>query len=191
MDTLLLGMAGFALYLVYDLNSFTLRNRLLHGGFALGTLLIAAATAVDIVRSVRAGATEHWLLLIPAALAFGALIYCLFFALPFEETYTGPEEVRHAYTGGAYALCRHPGILCFFATYLLLGLALRPGPLLAHGMVFSLLNLLYAWFQDRVTFPKMFDDYGDYRKKVPFLIPNSASIQRAGATWPGRSRREV
>ena len=45
---LLLGIAGFALYFAYDINSFTLKNPLLNMGFALGTLLIGAATALGL-----------------------------------------------------------------------------------------------------------------------------------------------
>ena len=92
-------------------------------------------------------------------------------------------------SSGIYALCRHPGILCFFGLYLCLGLAALPGGLLAHGLAFSLLDLAYAGFQDRVTFPKTFCDYEAYRKKAPFLIPTGDSIRRARQTW-GRPASE-
>jgi hypothetical protein len=49
-------------------------------------------------------------------------------------------------------------------------------------MVFSLCNLAYAWFQDCVTFPKTFCDYGDYQQKVPFLIPTRDSVRMAKKT---------
>ena len=49
-------------------------------------------------------------------------------------------------------------------------------------IVFSLLDLAYAWFQDRVTFPKTFCDYEDYQKKVPFLIPTGDCIRLARQT---------
>ena len=47
--------------------------------------------------------------------AFAALIYTLFFALPFDETYAKQNNGRYVCDRGVYALCRHPGILCFFA----------------------------------------------------------------------------
>ena len=40
MVSLTLGIGGFLLYLLYDVNSFTYQLRLLHGAFALGTLLV-------------------------------------------------------------------------------------------------------------------------------------------------------
>ena len=50
-------------------------------------------------------------------------------------------------------------------------------------MLFSLLNLAYAWFQDRITFPRTFCDYETYRERVPFLIPTGNSIRLARQTW--------
>ncbi len=47
------------------------------------------------------------------------LIYTLFFALPFEETYCEENKLRAAYTEGVYGLCRHPGVLWFAGAYLL------------------------------------------------------------------------
>lgn len=192
MVSLTLGIGGFLLYLLYDVNSFTYQLRLLHGAFALGTLLVGAATALDLLEAWRLGAFSgpgDAALLLAAGACLAALVYSLFFALPFQETYRQQEQGRHVYDGGVYALCRHPGILCFFGLYLCLGLAALPGGLLAHGLVFSLLDLAYAGFQDRVTFPKTFCDYEAYRKKAPFLIPTGDSIRRARQTW-GRPASE-
>ena len=192
MVSLTLGIGGFLLYLLYDVNSVTYRLRLLHGAFALGTLLVGAATALDLLEAWRLGAFSgpgDAALLLAAGACLAALVYSLFFALPFQETYRQQEQGRHVYDGGVYALCRHPGILCFFGLYLCLGLAALPGGLLAHGLVFSLLDLAYAGFQDRVTFPKTFCDYEAYRKKAPFLIPTGDSIRRARQTW-GRPASE-
>lgn len=183
---LLLGAVGFGLYLLYDINSFTADRPLLRLGFLAGTLLIAGATGMECLSAWRVGAFSggtDLLLLFLALAAFAALIYCLFFALPFQQTYTDPVNGRRTYTFGAYALCRHPGVLCFFAMYLFLGLAALPAGLLRTGMIFSLLNGAYAWFQDRVTFSKTFCDYEGYRNTTPFLIPSAASIRRARRTW--------
>ena len=193
MLSLILGIAAFGLYFLYDINSFTWKNRIFHSFFLIGSLLIAAATALDLYSCIRMGAfctAADYLLLGCGGLWFLALIYCLFFALPFSETYADQTTGNHVYDGGVYALCRHPGILCFFFMYLALGLGALPGPLLRHGMVFSLLNLCYAWFQDRITFPKTFCDYEAYRSYVPFLIPTPASIRRAKNTLLHAKHRE-
>lgn len=193
MLALSLGIGGFLLYLLYDINSITWQSRLLHTAFALGTLLVGAATVLDLWEAWRLGAFSGLgaaALLLAAAACLAALVYCLFFALPFQETYREQETGRHVYDGGAYALCRHPGILCFFGLYLCLGLAALPGKLLAHGMAFSLLDLAYAGFQDRITFPRTFCDYEAYRQKAPFLLPTGDSIRHARQTWGRPSGEE-
>ena len=183
MFSLLLGCTAFLLYFLYDINSFTRQFRIVHSFFTVGTLLLGTATVLDLWIGWKAGCYSDMVdvvLLAGAAACFGALIYCLFFALPFQETYAEQNTGRHVYSGGVYGLCRHPGILCFFGMQLLLGLAALPGGMIFRGLIFSLLNLLYAYFQDRITFPKTFCDYSDYQKKVPFLIPTGASIRRIG-----------
>lgn len=181
MVSLCLGVTAFVLYFIYDINSFTRQWRILHSFFFLGTCLLAVATGIDLSQAWHAGVfsgAADKLLLTAALISFAALIYSLFFALPFKQTYSEQTDGRRVYRKGVYALCRHPGILCFFATYIFLGLAALPGAMLLHGLIFSLLNLIYAWFQDLITFPKTFCDYDDYKIHVPFLIPtrNSATI---------------
>lgn len=180
-----LGAAAFLLYLVYDINSFRWERRLPRSFFLLGSILLAAATAMDLTDALRQRAftgLADWLLLLCAAASFLALVYCLFFAIPFDETYAAQTTGRAVCDRGVYGLCRHPGILCFFFFYLFLGIAALPGKLLWNGLLFSLLNLAYAAFQDRFTFPKTFCDYERYQQTVPFLIPTRASIRRARCT---------
>ena len=125
-----------------------------------------------------------------AAVSLLCLVYCLFFALPFEKTYVEQKNGRCVYDRGVYALCRHPGVLCFFALFLFLGLAAAPDPLLQYGMYLSVLNLLYVLFQDALTFPKTFCNYADYRKYTPFIFPTPKSICRFVRTMKRESRKE-
>lgn len=193
MVSLLLGCIAFALFFLYDVNSFTRQSRLLGLTFYAGCLLLLCAAAADLVSAVRLGAFSapaDYLWLIPALLSFLALIWCLFFALPFEDTYADPAAGRHVCDTGVYALCRHPGVLCLAALYLFLGIAALPGTLLRNGMIFSALNTVYVIFQDKITFPRTFCDYTEYRKRVPFLIPTKASIRRARRTFRRSGRKE-
>jgi len=146
--------------------------------------MLVSATVLDLRHAWIGGSLAGiWdvLLLAGAVLGLAALVYCLFFALPFQETYA-EQTVRKVYDKGAYALCRHPGILCFFAMYLCLGAADFPGRMTGNALLFSLLNLAYAWFQDRITFPRIFDDYETYRRNVPFLLPTKDSLRMAQNT---------
>lgn len=188
MYSLLLGMLGFLLFFLYDVNSFTWRSRLLHKSFALGVTLLAAATVMDLAAALRMGAfsgLKDLILLVAGALCLAALVYCLFFALPFAETYQDTDGPPAVCDRGVYALCRHPGVLCMLGMYLFWGLGALPATMLRNGLIFSGLNTVYVCFQDRMTFPRTFPDYPDYQKNVPFLIPTGASIR---AAWRTRRR---
>lgn len=185
MWTAIAGGLGFCLYFLYDINSFRWHTRILSFGFGVGSILLAAATCAAVITAILAKqicGVLDWILFVLAIISFAALIYTLFFALPFSDTYTKQENGRAVCDRGAYALCRHPAAIPFFFLYLFLGLSILPGRFLLTGIGFSVLNFLYIWFQDRVTFPKCFCDYQAYRMRVPFLIPTRASIHQAIVT---------
>ena len=111
------------------------------------------------------GAWKRWIGFGIGALFFlGLLIYTLFFALPFEETYCEENKLRAAYTEGVYGLCRHPGVLWFAGAFLCMWGMLggwRP------GIYFGLMifwNYLYIIFQDLWTFPRTFFNYREFNK---------------------------
>jgi len=179
-----LGIMAFVLFFLYDINSFLWKSKIPRTFFLIGSILLAAAAVTDLFRSWRLDAFRgpvDILLFLSGLLFLALLIYTLFFALPFQETYT-EQSNSSVYDRGVYALCRHPGILWFFGMYLCWGLAALPQDLLRNGMLFSLLNLAYAWFQDCITFPKTFCDYTEYKKNVPFLIPTRTSTHAAVQT---------
>lgn len=175
------GVIGFGLFIVYDVNSVVWKKKILHSFFLFGCLFIAASTVLGVLEAVKGyGSTKAsavWLVI--AAGFLGVLIYTLFFALPFKDTYQNGQEKSNVCSQGMYALCRHPGVLWFFFFYLCLGIGLRSGEFLKIGMVFSLCNLGYVIFQDLYTFPKILEGYDRYKKEVPFLIPDRRSITRA------------
>lgn len=178
--SLALGIAAFVMLLLYDANSIKWRKALLKVLFSVGFIMLSTATALDIWSAVSAYAVKgifDFVLLGFAVLFLVALIYCLFFALPFRETYLADENGRRVCSSGLYGITRHPGIPIFAGMYLFLGLALLPSAAIVNGMVFSVLNLGYAFFQDNITFPKTFCDYGEYKQSVPFMIPATKSVK--------------
>ena len=163
---MVIGLLAFVFYFIYDLNEITLQNKILQKFFFLGTLILVLGTfwmgfACDAL---------NWIWLVPAIFFFGLLIYTLFFALPFEATYVDPAIGRKVYSGGIYGVCRHPGFWWLLFAYVCLGMACG-SEMMRFGLFCSFLNLLYIGFQDMVIFPRIFVDYGDYKRKVPFLIP--------------------
>lgn len=95
MSYLAAGVIAFGMFLLYDLNSFTWKNRILHTFFLIGNVILLASTAACFVTLIRAYGAPVWRIVIFGALAVSQaalLIYTLFFALPFEKTYARLEE---------------------------------------------------------------------------------------------------
>lgn len=181
-----LGIIVFGLYVLYDVNSVLWNQRILHASFFAGTILLAGVTVWQVADAVQAGffGNQSIIWLVFAVIFLILLIYTLFFALPFDETYIKSDSGKAiVYDKGMYAVCRHPGVLWLFLFYLCLGGAFYPSDVLKAGMFYSLLDLLYVVLQDFWTFPKTFEDYESYKKSTPFLIPTPGSIRRAFATW--------
>lgn len=177
---LILGTAGFVLYFVYDINSVLSKNVCLQKFFAWGSILVVAFVVAEFCSAWGQGHRSVEAVIgfgIGALFFLGLLIYTLFFALPFEETYCEENKLRAAYTEGVYGLCRHPGVLWFAGAFLCMWGMLggwRP------GIYFGLMifwNYLYIIFQDLWTFPRTFFNYREYQQSTPFLIPNGKSIR--------------
>ena len=175
------GCAGFLCYFLYDINSITWKNKLLQRFFLLGTLLVAFSS-VGIIADGFDGMRKQPLCAvffgIFALFFFGLMVYTLFFALPFGETYVEENHRRKTYTKGMYALCRHPGVLWFALFYLALALMIGTARAAVDGALLTAWNVCYICLQDRVIFPQTFYDYEKYRKTTPFLFPNRKSAGR-------------
>jgi protein-S-isoprenylcysteine O-methyltransferase Ste14 len=110
--------------------------------------------------------------------AVALLIYSLFLELPFRSTYADKKYNNSLVDTGTYALCRHPGVLWLFLT--LMFLALLSGATLTAigGVVWTVVNIIYVYLQEKVFFCSMFEGYREYQKTTPMLIPNKNSLKR-------------
>lgn len=117
----ILGSTGFILYFIYDINSVRMKNAVLQKFFAAGSILVVVSLIAELY---TAWGNCHRKIGTMTGFGLGGflflclLIYTLFFALPFEETYCEENKLRAAYTEGMYGLCRHPGVLWFAGAYL-------------------------------------------------------------------------
>lgn len=176
----ILGTVGFLLYFIYDINSVLWNNKFLQKFFAAGSIFVVISAAWSFGDGLKKGMAAPGICAVCAAgslIFLVLLVYTLFFALPFEETYIKENDVRLAYTEGVYALCRHPGVLWFAGLFFCLwGMTgeFNRGIYFA-GMIFW--NYLYIVFQDLWTFPRTFSNYGEYKKTTPFLLPSPDSIR--------------
>lgn len=191
MGAIILGTAGFLLYFVYDINSITWKNSVMQKFFAIGSVCVVGSAVWVLWESLSEKAVHLVCCAFFGAgsLVFlGLLIYTLFFALPFDETYLKGSKERLAYTEGIYSLCRHPGVLWFAGAYLCFwGMS---GDL-DRGIYFGLMifwNYLYIIVQDLWIFPVTFTNYEDYKRNTPFLLPNRRSIN-AYLAWNAERKK--
>lgn len=191
MFALWLGVLGFLCYFLYDVNSVGRIAGWMNRLFMIGTILIVAATSVLFWkrRSVLFQTPMDLLWMAGGVFFLYLLIYTLFFALPFDETYVKESRYRNAYTEGVYALCRHPGVLWFAGMYLFAALLWKSLEGLIFFVVMVILNIFYVIFQDYYSFPKTFSNYREYQRSTPFLIPNRKSIQQCRNSKRGAGRK--
>lgn len=183
---IILGVFAFFLFIVYDFNSIILKNKIINRFFFFGIALLGMSTIGLIFDAIKKSAEDFWRIAFFGLLAIVfllLLIYTLFLALPFEETYIKETDLKKVCSRGVYALSRHPGILFFSGFYLFLWLAFNTVLLFWAGLIFSGCNLIYVFFQDRWTFMNVFEDYDKYKRETPFVIPNLKSIKRCLYTW--------
>ena len=169
---LLPGILGFCLFIVFDLNKIRWQRPMLNSFFAVGGLLLMLSTALCIVPELRDFRLSLFSALMLTALIISgaALIYALFFALPFEDTYRESKSLPLV-SGGIYGLCRHPGFWPFLLVYVFLWLSFGGEWLMRAMLVFPLCNLIYIIIQDKYIFPLYIEGYESYKQSVPFLIP--------------------
>jgi protein-S-isoprenylcysteine O-methyltransferase Ste14 len=105
------------------------------------------------------------------------MVCTLFFWLPFKKTYVTTDQTNTVVSTGMYALCRHPGAIWVCLFYLFLWLASGKLMMLWAGAIWTLINILYIYVQDRWIFPHILTGYNLYQQEVPFLIPNNKSIK--------------
>jgi len=78
---------------------------------------------------------------------------------------------------GTYALSRHPGVLWFFGAAVSM-IALHPSYLtVLAAIIWTTLDVLLVWIEDRYIFPKSIPGYEKYKTTVPFLLPDKKSIR--------------
>lgn len=192
MPAILIGSMGFLCCFLYDYNSIRLKKSFLHPFFSIGCFLIAVSTGL-VIRSCWPHRGTSFIVsvifLAAAVLFLILLVYTLFFALPFDETYVKENHQRLAYTEGVYALCRHPGVLWFTGLYLCLAGALGSVEALGSFLILIVWNILYICYQDRIVFPETFSNYGEYQQITPFLIPDRNSTAACIKTWRKGGKR--
>ena len=109
---IVLGSFGFLLYFIYDINSIRKKNVIFQKFFAVGTVFVVVSLLMELL--FLWGQCQHR---IGRMIGFGTgavgffalLIYTLFFALPFEETYCEDNKLRAVWcvsSPWSFVVCR-------------------------------------------------------------------------------------
>ena len=181
MSYIIIGIIAFLFFILYDFNSINMNLKWIHSSFFIGCILLATASCGIVISSLEITVPPLSQILIFGTVSlifFMLLIYTLFFALPFGDTYMQSDKPPKTCHSGVYALCRHPGELWLIGFYLFFWLSLGGFLALTACILFSLFNLFYIIIQDRWSFMKTFSDYNEYKETTPFLIPTKHSIRR-------------
>ena len=179
----------FLLLLLFDINDVRWKKPLGRGLFFIGMggiIGISARSVYLAVGQVFFLKVSSWIFIACSFFFLVVLIYTLFFAIPAEEAYgdtTIGNSRRMACTTGMYALSRHPGVLWMALLYLCLYGALPVQEMLLLFLSTTICNVSYVIVQDVWTFPKLFCNYGEYKKETPFLFPTANSIKKCIYTW--------
>ena len=169
------GILGFVACCLFDINKIKWQSKKLNILFVLGNIFILYSIATCIMQSDFTAFAWPWSFrqlgsLVGVIISCALLIYTLFFALPFSDTYMESDDLP-VIDHGVYGLCRHPGFWALALVYLFLWLLFESTALLAAFIIYNICNFIYIYIQDRFIFPKYIRGYTEYKKSVPFLIP--------------------
>lgn len=176
------GCLAFVSFYIFDLNKVKLQIKGINISFAIGIAVLAASTAGILLGDYDGFAVSNAFKVLFGTLSISSLfllLYSLFAALPFGATYKGTEQDNTVVDWGMYALCRHPGVIWFFFFYLFLWLACGKTIMMWAGIIWTAMDIIYVYVEDRWFFPAAFNGYDLYKSQVPFLIPNPASIKKS------------
>ena len=172
---IILGVIAFGCLYIFDISKIYQKwGKWPNIFFGLGFLILALVTGLLIYRGWDNIRHFSWLFLLLSLLGGLFMLYALFFALPFKKTYVKGDN-RKVVDTGVYSLCRHPGVLGFFVFYLGLWLALLTKELFGALIIWTLMDIIHVWVQDRFIFPKSLNNYRQYVCTTPFLIPTRQS----------------
>lgn len=169
-----LGCLGFVFLYIFDINKVINLHKSFNLCFALGFFLLAVSTVLILLNSPADFKVPALLQIIYgflSAISLLLLFYALFIALPFTKTYLDLNRQYVLVNTGMYALCRHPGVIWFIFFYLFLFLTSGKMMLLWAGLIWTIMDIIHVYVQDRWLFPKTIKDYAQYQKTTPFLIP--------------------
>ena len=172
------GILGFVSCCLFDINKIRWQSSKLNISFVLGILLILFSTVCCILQSDFSKISwplslVQFLYIAGFILSSVGLVYTLFFALPFGDTYMESDSIL-VIDHGVYGICRHPGFWMLTLVYLFLWLFFDSQSMQMCFILYTACNFIYILIQDKYIFPQYIKGYDEYKKSVPFLIPKAS-----------------
>lgn len=184
MSYILSGVVAFIFLCFFDI--YTLKNdgvkKKIFGIIGLGLFIFSAikvtiiSERIDFPVALRIVSGIFW------GAAIFLLVYSLFLELPFAKTYGKKKHSNDLVDTGTYALCRHPGVLWFGLMFLFFFFTTGAKLILPAGIIWTSVDVLHVYLQEKLFFPKMFPEYKEYMKTTPMLIPTKESMNRCMKT---------
>jgi len=183
MSLIYLGAFAFFILTLFDVAKLKRLNPLFNGLFAVGVMILIYATAMILFKELPLFKFNAFpMMWIVSIVGFIEMIYALFFALPFSKTYVKSDKESTLVTTGLYGLCRHPGVWGFFLFYFCAALATGNGTLLIASVVWTLMDVLHVYLQDRLFFVKTLPGYTLYQQTTPFLFFSARMLTKQFST---------
>lgn len=105
-------------------------------------------------------------IIFPLVIGFALL---LIYSVLVEIALFAPGDGK-LYRGGTYQISRHPGFIWYTMINVLLSIYYWNYRITLVLAGFTLCNLILITVEDCIFFPKMFEEYGEYREQTPFIL---------------------
>jgi protein-S-isoprenylcysteine O-methyltransferase Ste14 len=175
-----IGLLGFIVIHLFDLVSikripFGVKPTVWVAGFA-----ILIFSLVKLCLQSNTLATPAWLTWVGwflLATSLTMITFALFVNLPFRRTYVDTGVGDKLIKTGLYALVRHPGVYWVTAFFFSLAFISKSSLMMIVAPIFAVVNIALVIFQDKFFLIRMFEDYDQYQRETPMLIPNRRSFK--------------
>ncbi|MHC1691753.1 MAG: hypothetical protein AB9828_01840 [Sphaerochaetaceae bacterium] len=169
----ILGATGYLLLGFYDLA--IVRDKPLLRKFLFAGFFITSVPYLVVFLTWQSplGAAMAWTLRILVFLFTLLLVYSVLLEIPLRAKIPGK-----LYREGTYGFSRHPGFIWYTVINLLIVIYYWDCGIVLLCAGFTVCNLALIVVEDMVLFPKMFPEYGEYRKHTPFFISLRYSKRR-------------
>ena len=172
---LTVGATGFFSVVLYDIAQIRGRSGAAWILSSIGYLCILASI-VFLMFSVQLPATPFGWLLLKGFLTSAfllLLIYSVLIEIPIaiRRRPLGHSDERAVVNSGFYGMVRHPGLVWFMLLWGSIIATYQDSQVTVVGIGLVLFDLVLVVLEDLVFFPRIFSDYNEYKKQVPFLVP--------------------